>query len=442
MTGPPKRPDPKAEDEKPRLATRAVHAGEPPDPGTGASNVPIYLSAGFAFDDVDHAAALFAMEDPGYLYSRISNPTVSAFEERMAALEGGTAAVASASGMATLVMTITTLASAGDEVICAANVYGGTMTLLAHVLPRFGITAKFVDPRDPEAVDAAVGTRTRLVLAETLGNPGLDVLDIPAMADAAHESGLPLVVDNTFASPALCRPLEWGADIVVHSATKILSGLGSVIGGVLIDGGVFDWVASNRHPTMTEPYPPYGGLVFSERFGRSAFAGRARADVLQYLGAVMSPETAFRLIQSVASLPARVERAVRTAGALAGFLEGHRGVESVAYPGLPSHPDHKLARRLLPDGGGFMVSFEVQGGFEAGRSFVEVIDVFTHLASLGDARSLVVHPASTTHRRHSDEARAAAGISPGMIRMSVGQEDSEDLVEALSLALDEVAPPG
>ena len=424
------------------LATRAVHAGESPDPATGASNIPIYLSAGFAFDDVDHAAALFAMDDPGHLYSRISNPTVSAFEERMAALERGVAAVASASGMATLVMTITTLASAGDEVICAANVYGGTMTLLAHVLPRFGISTRFVDPRDLDAVAAALTPSTRMVLAETLGNPGLDVLDIPAVAEVAHESGLPLVVDNTFASPVLCRPLEWGADIVVHSATKILSGLGSVIAGVVIDGGDFDWAASGRHPTMTEPYQPQGGLVFSERFGRSAFAGRARAEVLQYLGAVMSPETAFRLVQSVASLPARVERAVRTAGAVAGFLEGHPGVSNVAYPGLPSHRDHELARRLLPDGAGFMVSFELKGGFEAGKALVEVVDVFTHLASLGDARSLVVHPASTTHRRYADEERAAAGISPGMIRVSVGQEDTDDLLEALSRALDKVAAPG
>lgn len=415
--------------------TLALHAGVQPDPRTGASNVPIYLSSSFVFEDADHAASLFNLEIPGHIYSRISNPTVAAFEERMAALEGGVAAVATASGQAALVLVATTLCESGSHVVASKSLYGGTINFLAHTLPRFGINTTFVDPTRPEAVEEAVTDATRFVLAETVGNPTMRVADLPALAEVSHRNGLPLVVDNTFPTPYLCRPAEWGADIIFHSATKHISGHGSVIGGVVVDGGSFDWQASGRFPSLTEPYTPYGGIVFTDQFGTAAFAARARAEGIRDFGACMSPEVAYRLLEGLETLPARMDRHVANAVRVAGYLASAEGVASVSYPGLDSHPDHDLAARLLPLGAGSIMSFVLTGGREAGRRFIESLRLFSHLANVGDSRSLVIHPASTTHAQLGPEAMAAAGIDAGLVRLSVGLEDPDDLVADLARGL-------
>lgn len=423
------------DDQYPRFDTLAVHAGQQPDPATGARAVPIYQTTSYVFQSTEHAAGLFNLERAGHIYSRISNPTVAVFEERMAALEGGVGAVATASGQAALFLAIATLMGQGGHIVSSARVYGGTHNMLVHTLPRFGITATLVDPRDPDAFRGAIKSQTRLVLAETLGNPGLEVLDIRAIADVAHAAGLPLMIDSTFSTPYLNRPFEWGADIAVHSATKFIGGHGVAIGGVVVDSGRFDWAASGKFPTLTEPYAGYHGLAFAEEYGPAAFIMRARAEGLRDFGAAMSPQTAFYLLQGLETLPLRMARHVANAEAIAQFLAKHPAVAWVKYPGLESHPDHALARRQFPKGAGAMMSFGVKGGRSAGARLIERLRVFSHLANVGDAKSLVIHPGSTTHQQMSAAELAAAGVGEDLVRLSIGLEDLNDLTEDLDQAL-------
>jgi O-acetylhomoserine (thiol)-lyase len=419
----------------PGFDTLALHAGQPPDPTTGARAVPIYATTSFVFEDSDHAAALFNMERAGHVYSRISNPTVAVFEERMAALEQGVGAIATASGQAALHLAIATLMGAGGHIVASRALYGGSHNLLAYTLARFGIETTFVNPRDLAAWRAAVRPATRLFFGETLGNPGLDVLDIPAVSSIAHEHGVPLLVDSTFTTPWLMTPFDHGADLVYHSATKFLGGHGVAIGGVLVDGGTFDWLTSGKFPTLTEPYAGFHGMNFAEESTVAPLLLRARREGLRDFGACMSAHTAFLLLQGIETLPLRMARHVDNARAVVKFLSTHPAVESVAYPELDSHPDHALAQRLLPRGCGAVFSFNLKGTRAAGRAFVEALRVFSHLANVGDAKSLVIHPASTTHFRVPDDELAAAGITQGTIRLSVGLEDPADLLEDLTQAL-------
>jgi O-acetylhomoserine (thiol)-lyase len=397
--------------------------------------MPIYLTAGFVFEDTEHAASLFNLERPGHIYSRISNPTVAAFEERMASLEGGVGAVATASGQAALALAVMTLVGAGGHLVCSAAVYGGTANLLRVTLPRFGITTTFVPSDDLDGIKAAILPETGAVIAETIGNPGMSVIDQPRVAEIAHEAGVPLLIDNTFATPYLCRPFDHGADLVIHSATKFLAGNGSVIGGVLVDSGRFDWKSSGRFPGLTEPYAPYHDVVFTDEFGPAAFIARARAEGLRDFGACLAPETAFRLLQSIESLPARMDRHLANTHRIVDFLAAAPEVERVLYPGRPDHPDYEVANRLLPRGAGAVFAFTVKGGREAGARFIESVRLFSHLANVGDSRSLVIHPASTTHQQLDAEGLAMAGVDPGMVRMSVGLESPDDLIADLRRGL-------
>jgi O-acetylhomoserine (thiol)-lyase len=397
--------------------------------------VPIYQTTSFVFQDSDHAASLFNLEQPGYIYSRIGNPTVAVLEERIAALEGGVGAVCTASGQAVLHLAIATLMGAGGHIVAAASLYGGSINLLKLTLPRFGITASFVDPRDPESFRRAVRPETRLVFAEILGNPGLEVLNVPAIAKVAHEAGVPLLVDSTFATPYLCRPIEHGADLVMHSATKWLGGHGVAIGGVLVDGGRFDWEKSGLFPTLTEPYAGYHGIDFAEEFGPQAFIMRARAEGLRDFGACMSPTNAFHILQGVETLPVRMERHVANTAKVLDFLQRNEAVSWVIHPSLPGHPDHALAQLLLPKGAGSMVSFGIKGGRPAGRVFIDSVRLASHLANVGDAKTLVIHPASTTHQQLDAASLQAAGIGEDMIRLSVGIEDPDDIIADLAQAL-------
>ncbi|MDX1447917.1 MAG: O-acetylhomoserine aminocarboxypropyltransferase [Acidimicrobiia bacterium] len=421
--------------------TLAIHAGARPDPVTGARTTPIYHSTSFVFEDTAHAASLFNLEVAGHIYSRISNPTVSVFEQRIAALEGGVGALATASGQAALHIAIATLMGQGGHIVCSSQVYGGTVNLLANTLPRFGITTTFVDPRDHDAIEAAITDATRLVIGETIGNPVMTVLDLPAVAEIAHRAGVPLLVDNTFATPYLCRPFEWGVDLVYHSATKFIGGHGTVIGGVLVDAGTFDWEASGRFPTLTEPYEGYHGIDFVDEFGPAAFISRARAEGLRDFGSAMSPDTAFHLIQGCETLPVRMDRHVANASRVAEYLASHDMVRWVAYPGLEDHPDHELASRLLPRGPGAVLAFGIEGGREAGARFIESVEVFSHLANIGDLRSLVIHPASTTHQQMTAEQLEEAGVGEDLIRISVGLEDADDLIDDLARALRAAGKP-
>jgi O-acetylhomoserine (thiol)-lyase len=419
----------------PRFDTLSLHAGQQPDPATGARAVPIYQTTSYVFDDTEHAAALFNLERAGHIYSRISNPTVAVLEERISALEGGVGAVATASGQAALHLAIATLMGAGGHIVASARIYGGSHNMFVHTLPRFGITATLVDPRDPKAFEAAITDNTRLVFGETLGNPGLEVLDIAAVAAVAHQHGLPLAIDSTFATPYLCRPFEHGADIVIHSATKFLGGHGIAIGGLVVDGGRFDWIASGKFPTMTEPYAGYHGIAFAEEFGPAAFISRARAEGLRDFGACMSPANAFYLLQGIETLPVRMSRHVANAAAVAQFLEKNAAVAWVKYPGLESHPDYALAKRELPRGAGAILSFGIKGGRKAGARLIARLKLFSHLANVGDAKSLVIHPASTTHQQMSVEDLAKAGVGEELVRLSIGLEDPQDLIEDLGQAL-------
>jgi O-acetylhomoserine (thiol)-lyase len=418
-----------------RFDTRALHAGQQPDPTTGSRAVPIHQTTSYVFDSVDHAAGLFNLEISGHLYSRISNPTVAVLEERIAALEGGVGAVCTASGQAALHLAVATLLDAGHHVVASRNIYGGSHNLLNLTMPRFGITTTFVDPRDPQAFADAIRPETRMVFAETLGNPGLEVLDVAAVAAVAHDHGLPLAVDSTFATPYLLRPIEYGADIVIHSVTKFLGGHGVAIGGVVVDGGRFDWDASGLFPTLSEPYDGYHGITFTEEFGPQALSMRARAEGLRDFGACMSPANAFYLLQGVETLPLRMARHVENTLRVVEMLDGHEAVEWIKHPSHPSHPDHDLAARLYPNGSGAILSFGVVGGRDAGRRFIEAVRLASHLANVGDAKTLVIHPGSTTHQQMSAADLEAAGVSENLIRLSVGLEDPEDICADLSQAL-------
>jgi O-acetylhomoserine (thiol)-lyase len=418
-----------------RPDTLALHAGQRPDPATGARATPIYQTASYVFEDCDQAASIFNIERAGHVYSRISNPTTAVLEERISALEDGVGAVATASGQAAMHLAIATLMGAGSHIVSSRSLYGGTHNLLAYTLPRVGIETTFVDPREPDAFRRAIRPETRLLFGETLGNPGLEVLDVPRVAEVAHAAGLPLMIDSTFTTPWLCRPVELGADIVMHSATKFLSGHGVVIGGLLVDGGTFDWEASNRFPTLTEPYAGFHDLDFAEEFGPAAFITRARKEGIRDFGACMSPMTAFLILQGLETLPLRMQKHVDNARRLAEFLNGHEAVEWVAWPELPSHPDHDLAARLLPRGCGAVFSFGIRGGRAAGQRFIDRLELVSHLANVGDAKTLVIHPASTTHHRMDAAALEAAGISEGLVRISVGIEDVDDLMEDIGAGL-------
>ena len=417
------------------LDTLALHAGAQPDPATGARATPIYQTASFTFPDSDYAASLFNMERPGHVYSRLSNPTNAVLEERIAALEGGVGAIATASGQAALHLAIVTLMGAGSHIVAGSALYGGTHNLLAYTLPRFGITTTFVDARDPQAFRTAIQDNTRLVFAETVGNPGGDVLDVPAVSEIAHAANLPLMVDSTFTTPYLMQPLELGADLIVHSATKFLSGHGIVIGGLLVDGGKFDWDASGNFPTLSEPYDGFHNLVFTEEFGPAAFIVRARKEGLRDFGACMSPTTAFHILQGIETLGLRMQRHVDNTREVVKFLQQQEIVAAVAYPELDGHPDQQLAARLLPRGCGAVFSFDINGGRNAGIAFVDALHLFSHLANVGDAKSLVIHPASTTHHRMDNAALRAAGISSGTIRLSIGLEQVSDLIADLKQGL-------
>jgi O-acetylhomoserine (thiol)-lyase len=415
--------------------TLSLHAGQQPDPTTGARAAPIFQSTSFVFRDTDHAAALFNMERAGHVYSRISNPTNAVLEERIAALEGGIGGIATASGQAALHLAVSTIAGAGCHVVSSRSLYGGSHNLLHYTLRRFGIETTFVNPRDLDAWRAAIRPNTRLLFAETLGNPGLDVLDVPAVAGIAHAARLPLLLDSTFTTPYLLRPFDHGADLLYHSATKFLGGHGTVIGGVLVDSGAFDWEASGRFPELTEPYDGFHGMDFQEESTVAAFLLRARREGLRDFGACMAPMTAFQILQGVETLALRMQRHVENTRKVVGFLTSQPAVESVSYPELESHPDHAVAKRLLPRGAGAVFTFSIKGGRPAGRKFIESLRVFSHLANVGDAKSLVIHPATTTHFRMDDAALAAAGIGPGTIRLSVGLEDPQDLIDDLAGAL-------
>jgi len=418
--------------------TLTLHAGSRPDPATGARATPIYQTSSFVFPDTDHAAALFNMERAGHVYSRLSNPTCAVLEERIAALEGGIGAIATASGQAALHLAIATLLSAGSHIVASRSLYGGSHNLLDYTLPRFGIETTFVDPRDLDAWRDAIRPETRLLFGETLGNPGLDVLDVPRVAALAHEYGRPLLVDSTFTTPWLMRPFEHGADLVFHSATKFLSGHGVVIGGLLVDSGQFDWNAANvreRFPTLTAPYAGFHDMVFAEESTTGAFLLRARREGVRDFGACMAPMTAFHILQGIETLPVRMARHVENTRAIVAFLREHPFVAEIGYPELAEHPDRALAERLLPRGCGAVFSFNLRGTREQGRRFIETLRLFSHLANVGDAKSLVIHPASTTHFRMSAEDLLRAGITEGTIRLSIGLEDPSDLIEDLGRAL-------
>ena len=421
-----------------RFDTLSLHAGSRPDPATGARATPIYQTSSFVFPDTDYAAALFNMERAGHVYSRLSNPTCAVLEERIAALEGGIGAIATASGQAALHLAIVTLLSAGAHIVASRSLYGGSHNLLDYTLPRFGIDTTFVDARDLDGWASAIRPQTRLLFGETLGNPGLEVLDIPRVAALAHERGLPLLVDSTFTTPWLMRPFELGADIVFHSATKFLSGHGTVIGGLLVDSGRFDWNADrvrDLFPTLTLPYAGFHDMVFAEESSTAAFLLRARREGVRDFGACMAPMTAFHILQGIETLPVRMARHVENTRAVVAFLREHPLVEGIGYPELTDHPDHALARELLPRGCGAVFSFNLRGTREQGKRFIEALRLFSHLANVGDAKSLVIHPASTTHFRMSAEDLLQAGITEGTIRLSIGLEDAADLIEDLSRAL-------
>lgn len=414
--------------------TLAVHAGQRPDPVTGSRAVPIYQTGAYVFEDTDHAANLFALQRFGNIYSRIMNPTVAVFEERIAALENGIGAIATASGQAAQHLTIFTLMQAGDEFVASRSLYGGTYQQFDVSFRKVGIEARFVDGTDLNQWKAAVTPRTKALFAEVLGNPTIDVVDIEPLAQLAHEVGVPLIIDNTFASPYLCRPLEWGADIVVHSATKFICGHGTCIGGVIVDGGRFPW-DNGKFPGMTEPSKGYHNLRFFEYFGDFGWLMKCRAEMLRDYGPTMAPFTAWLMLMGLETLHVRMERHVHNAQRVAEFLEQHPAVEYVNYPGLPSNRYHHLAQKYLPKGPGSIFTFGIEGGREAGRKFIESVQLFSHLANVGDTKSLVIHPASTTHQQLTDDELRAAGIGPEMVRVSIGIENVEDIIWDLEQAL-------
>jgi len=418
-----------------RPETLAVHGGQELDPTTLSRAVPIYQTTSYGFRDTDHAANLFALKEFGNIYTRIMNPTTDVFEKRIAALEGGVGALATASGQAAISYAIWNIAGAGDEIVSATSLYGGTYNLFAHTFPKLGIKVHFVDPADPENFRRAITPKTKALYLETIGNPKGDVPDIERIAAIAHENGIPLIVDNTFPTPYLLRPIDYGADIVVHSATKFIGGHGTSIGGVIIDSGKFDWAASGKFPGLTEPDASYHGLRYVETFGNLAYIIKARVQLLRDIGASLSPFNAFLFLQGLETLHLRMERHSENALKVARFLEGHPAVEWVNYPGLPSHPSYELAKKYLPKGQGAILSFEVKGGVEAGKKLINAVRLFSHLANVGDSKSLIIHPASTTHQQLSPQEQLLTGVTPGLVRLSVGTEAIEDILYDLDEAL-------
>jgi O-acetylhomoserine (thiol)-lyase len=414
--------------------TRALHAGGRPDPTTGARAVPIYQSTSFVFEDTRDAADLFALQKYGTIYSRISNPTVNAFEERMASLEGGIGAVATSSGQAAEFLTAVCLADAGDEIVASSALYGGTITQYDVTLRRLGINTTFVPADEPKAFEAAITDKTKMIFAEVVANPSGIVADLEALAEIAHDAQIPLVIDSTTVSPALCRPIEWGADIVIHSATKFIGGHGTTIGGVVVESGGFDW-SRGKFPHFTEPIPSYGALRFWENFAEYAFCTKLRVEQLRDIGASMSPFSAFLLLQGLETLPLRMEQHVANASIVATWLEAHPQVSWVRYAGLPASPSYDLGKKYLPMGVGSVFAFGVKGGRRAGAKFIESLELVSHLANIGDAKTLVIHPASTTHQQLSDAQLEAGGVGPDLIRLSVGLEDVEDIMWDLDQAL-------
>jgi O-acetylhomoserine (thiol)-lyase len=415
--------------------TLAIHGGQEPDRSTNARAVPIYQTTSYVFNDADHAARLFALQEFGNIYSRIMNPTTDVFEKRMAALESGVAALALASGQAAETLTILTLAKAGDEIVSTTSLYGGTYNLFHYTLPRLGITVRFVDAADYDGLRESINDRTKAIYSESIGNPKLDVLDIEKLAGIAHENGLPLIIDNTTPSPALCRPIEWGADIVVNSATKFIGGHGTSIGGVIIDGGKFDWKASGRFPDFTAPDPSYHGVSYTEAFGPLAFIIKARVQGLRDTGACLSPFNAFLFLQGIETLHLRMQRHSENALEVARFLKAHEAVEWVNYPGLEDSPYYELTQKYLPDGAGALITFGIRGGLEAGKRFINALKLFSLLANIGDAKSLVIHPASTTHQQLTEQEQRDTGVTPDLVRLSVGIENIQDIIRDLDQAL-------
>jgi O-acetylhomoserine (thiol)-lyase len=423
------------------LATLAIHGGQTPDPTTNSRAVPIYQTTSYVFNDSDHAARLFALQEFGNIYTRIMNPTTDVFEKRIAALEGGAAGLATASGQAAETLTITTLAEAGDEIVSTTSLYGGTYNLFHYTLPKLGITVRFADAADFDGIRKLINGKTKALYAETLGNPKLDITDIAKLAEIAHENGIPLIIDNTCASPALVRPIEHGADIVVNSATKFIGGHGTAIGGVIVDAGKFDWSASPRFKkSFVDPDPSYHGVSYSAAFGNLAFIIRARVQGLRDTGAALSPFNAFLLLQGAETLHLRMQRHSENALAVAKHLESHPGVEWVNYPGLSSSKYHSLAKKYLPNGAGALITFGIKGGFAAGKRFIDNLKLFSLLANIGDAKSLVIHPASTTHQQLSESEQREAGVTAELVRLSVGIEDINDILHDIDQAL-EVAVP-
>lgn len=418
-----------------RPETQAIHSGQQLDPATFSRAVPIYQTSSFGFKDTEHAASLFNLSEQGYIYTRIANPTTDVFEQRIAELEGGVGALGVASGQSATTFSILNIASAGDEIVSASSLYGGTYNLFSSTLPKLGITVKFVNADNPENFRSAITSKTKAIYAESVGNPQGNVLDIEAVADIAHEHGIPLIIDNTVPSPYLLRPIDFGADIVVHSATKFLGGHGTAIGGVIVDSGKFDWEASGKFPDLTTPDPSYHGLVYTEAAGEAAYITKARVQLLRDIGAALSPFNSFLLLQGVETLHLRLERHSENALKVAKFLEQHELVEWVNYAGLPSHPSYSLAQKYLPKGQGAILTFGVRGGKNAAAKLIDSVQLFSHLANIGDSKSLIIHPASTTHQQLSKDEQKASGVTPELIRLSVGTEAIDDLLEDLDYAL-------
>ncbi|MDS1030905.1 homocysteine synthase [Bacillota bacterium LX-D] len=419
-----------------KFDTLQVHAGQKPDPTTGSRAVPIYQTTSYVFNDVEHAANLFALKEPGNIYTRIMNPTNDVFEQRIAALEGGVGALAVASGSAAVTYAILNIAGSGDEIVSASTLYGGTYNLFAATLPKLGIKTVFVDPDEPNNFKEAINAKTKALYIETIGNPSINIVDIEAVAKIAHENGVPLIIDNTFSTPYLIKPIEFGADIVVHSATKFIGGHGTSIGGVIVDSGKFDWAGSGKFPGLTEPDLSYHGVKYVEALGPLAYITKARVQLLRDTGAAISPFNSFLFLQGLETLSLRVERHVSNAKKIADFLSKHPRVTWVNYPSLPDNKYHELAKKYLPKGAGSIFTFGIKGGVEAGKRFIDSLEIFSLLANVADAKSLVIHPASTTHAQLNEEEQKAAGVTPDQIRLSIGIEDVDDLIYDLDQALE------
>lgn len=414
--------------------TIALHGGQKPDTATNSRAMPIYQTSSFVFNDTDHAANLFALKEFGNIYTRIMNPTQDAFEQRVAQLEGGVGALATSSGQAAITYAILNIAQAGDEIVASSSLYGGTYSLFAHTLPKMGIKVEFVDVDEPEQFRSKINEKTKALFIETIGNPRINIADIEAIANIAHENGVPLIVDNTFASPYLCRPLEHGADIVVHSATKFIGGHGTSIGGVIVDSGKFDW-SNGKFPLLTEPDPSYHGIVYTKALGPLAYIVKARVTLLRDIGAATTPFNSFLFLQGLETLHLRMERHVENSLKVAQFLEKHELVTWVNYPGLEDNHYHALANKYMPKGAGAIFTFGIKGGIEEGKKFINSLELFSHLANVGDAKSLVIHPASTTHQQLDEESQRKAGVTPDMIRLSIGLETIDDILHDLDQAL-------